>query len=127
MFRFFRFLADMSRRFFGSLNVVPAPAPPVVFPVVPSPFIVNTSASSSYNAAGIPANFASPGDTSDKSHNLQASNGSGESVMDLLYPGAITKPFGVTQPWWGLSSHISNGTTSNSTTQAQKQVAEMKR
>jgi len=56
---------------------------------------------------------------------LAAGNVSKLPIRSLLYPGSSTLVFAHVEPWWGKSSHISIGYSSQDPAQAQRQVADM--
>jgi hypothetical protein len=57
--------------------------------------------------------------------NLGASNISKVPIRTLLYAGAATKLYAHVEPWWGSSSHIDIGYSSQDPTQIQRQVTDM--
>jgi len=57
--------------------------------------------------------------------NLGAANISKAPIRSLLYPGATTKLYAHVEPWWGSSSHMDIGYSSQDPTQIQRQVTDM--
>lgn len=57
--------------------------------------------------------------------NLAAGNVSKVDTHTLLYPGAATNIYAHVMPWWGKSSHINIGYSSQDPAEAQRQVADI--